>query len=72
MIISYQTKCSNCIIILPYINIRGAGAPRNFAQGMMVNTAYRIIFADKIFLNMAIPLKKGFKKVQIIQIPRCF
>ena len=40
----------------------GVGAPRNFAQGIMVNTAYHVTFLP-IFLNVAIPLQKRLQKI---------
>ena len=42
-------------------NSGGVGAPRNFAQGMMVITASRVTFLP--ILNMAVPLKKRLQKI---------
>ena len=50
----------------------GAGRPCNFAQGIMVNTAYHVTFLPiKCSWTWRSHWRKDFRKSQIFQIPRC-
>ena len=54
--LNIQLHFNRGAVLLYRVATRGAGIQRNSAQGMMVNTAYRVtflaIFADKLFSNI--------------------